>query len=434
MIGLTVEEVDIFQYVDCPFVINVQLTDLVTNQVKLGEILPTVKVLLAYEGNASTEQRCLEHHPHLIEVIHNVGIQANGKAQIWVKLKGLSMNHDNQRFVVYLEAYRPQGERTIICAITNPFTAVRYKLIISEANSSPYVWYKDEGAKDKCIKVLIKLVDAQKALVKSRRVPLAASLIYSSGQAVQPSSVLSIFHEKDKGLQIGSTGTEIIRFRVNEVSRNHRKQMFHLLVTPDTREDPEARDISPATSIAFEVKSKRTVLERRDNSVFEDSSEDTPILPMKRSRGMENNQIPHVGPILTGNTVSLLSAPSLPNSSSSSSSSLSPYNTPRMALLELRRWVTMAQGLLAQSNEQEARTASDLYLQRVLPHLRYLDYFVDLQEESTALQGELLFALSNRRQNFDQQMRALLPTLSQTNQSDNPVVEEQEVLETHSHE
>lgn len=149
MIGLTVEEVDIFQYVDCPFVINVQLTDLVTNQVKLGEILPTVKVLLAYEGNASTEQRCLEHHPHLIEVIHNVGIQANGKAQIWVKLKGLSMNHDNQRFVIYLEAYRPQGERTIICAITNPFTAVRYKLIISEANSSPYVWYKDEGAKDK---------------------------------------------------------------------------------------------------------------------------------------------------------------------------------------------------------------------------------------------------------------------------------------------
>lgn len=276
---------------------------------------------------------------------------------------------------------------------------------------------------------MIKLVDAERSLVKSRRVPLAASLIYSSGQAVQPSSVLSIFHEKDKGLHIGSTGTEIIRFRVNEVSRNHRKQMFHLLVTPDIREDPEARDISPATSIAFEVKSKRTVLERRDNTAFEDSSEDTPFLPMKRSRGIANDQSVHVGPILTGNTLSLLPTSSLPNSSSS----LSPYSTPRMALLELRRWATMAQGLLVQSNEQEARTASDLYLQRVLPHLRYLDNFVDLQEESTALQGELLFALSNRRQNFDQQMRALLPTLSQINQPDNPVVEEQEVLETHSH-
>lgn len=139
MIGLSVEELDIYQFVDSTFVINAQLIDLSSNLVHKGET-SFVKVLLAFEGNASAECRCKEHHPNLIEVVHNTGIQPDGKAQIWVKLKDVSANHADQRFVIYLETYRPVGENNIIAAITNPFSSVRYKLMISETNISPFIW------------------------------------------------------------------------------------------------------------------------------------------------------------------------------------------------------------------------------------------------------------------------------------------------------
>eukprot|EP01031_Cornospumella_fuschlensis_P050808 gene50808-62141_t len=198
----------------------------------------------------------------------------DGTAQIWLKVKDVSMNHGNQRFVIYLEAYRPHGEtNNILVAVTNPFTCIRHKLVVSEANNAPYVWYKDEGAKDKAIKVLVKLVDASRAVVSTRVVPLSVSLIYSSGQPVQPSSVLTVFHDRDRPLVITQRGSEIVRFRVNEVSRNHRKQMFHLLVAPDINADPSVGDVSPATSVAFEVKSKRTSDARRRGEVGEDLDE-----------------------------------------------------------------------------------------------------------------------------------------------------------------
>ncbi|RYG66634.1 hypothetical protein EON64_09315 [archaeon] len=217
MIGLTVEEVDIFQFVDTAFAVSVQLTDLTTFQPKTGET-SGLKVLLAFEGNASAEQRCKEHHPSLLEVISNSGITVDGTAQIWLKVKDVSMHHDNQRFVIYLEAYRPQGEtNNILVAVTNPFTCIRHKLVVSEANNVPYTWYKDEGAKDKAIKVLVKLVDASRAVVTTRFVPLSISLIYSSGQPVHPSSVLTVFQEKERPPAIAQRGSEIVRFRVNEV-------------------------------------------------------------------------------------------------------------------------------------------------------------------------------------------------------------------------
>jgi hypothetical protein len=263
-VSLEIEEIEKYQFVDFPIVICVNLVDTSTNLRKLGET-SNVKVLLAFEGNASVEHRCREHHPNLLEVISNTGIQEDGTAKIEIKIKDVSMNHDNQRFVVYLEAYRPHGDNNIICAISNPITCVRHKLVLSEAYSSPYIWYKDEGAKDKCIRILVKLIDSNKNLVKDRSIILLPSLIYSSGLAVQPSNVLNLFHDREKPFMIGHNGTDVIRFRVNEVSRNHRKQLFHLLITPDLASNPSAADISPAISLAFEVKSKRTSDAKREN-------------------------------------------------------------------------------------------------------------------------------------------------------------------------
>jgi hypothetical protein len=254
---LEIEEIEKYQFVDVPILITANLIDTALGQRKCGET-SNVKVLLAFEGNASVEHRCREHHPNLLEVISNSGIQEDGTAKIEIRIKDVSMNHDNQKFVVYLEAYRPHGENNIICALSNPITCVRHKLVLSEAYTAPYIWYKDEGAKDKCIRILVKLIDSNKQLVKDRNVVLIPNLIYSSGLSVQPATVLNLFHDRDKPFMIGHNGSDVIRFRVNEVSRNHRKQLFHLLVQPDLISNPSLADISPAISLAFEVKSKRT--------------------------------------------------------------------------------------------------------------------------------------------------------------------------------
>lgn len=271
-IGLTVEEIGPFQFVDSPIPVNVQLTDLAANSIKTGETL-FLKVLLSFEASASQERNCLEHHPNLLEVIQNDGISQDGKAQILVKVKDPSRQHGNQRFVLHIEGYRPQGDVNVIAAVTSPFTVIRHKILIFETHNEPYTWFKDEGSKDKCIKVIAKLVDNKKNQVTSREVPLTVSLIYSSGQPVPP-SVLTVFRESDKPVCIGSNGATLIRFRVNEVSRNHRKQMFHLLVAPDTLLRPDVGDISPATSVAFEVKSKRSTEARREPMAGNDDSSD----------------------------------------------------------------------------------------------------------------------------------------------------------------
>ena len=269
-VGLEIEEVEAYQFADVPFTIHAYFKDLSTAQIRTGET-SNLKVLLAFEGNASSEFRCKEHHPNLLEVVSNTGIKEDGRATIVLKIKDVSMNHENKRFVVYLEGYRPHGNNNIIAAITNPITTIKHKLVLTEAYSAPYIWYKDEGAKDKSIKVVVKLIDAEQNVVTDRNIPLTVNLIYTSGQIVTPSTVLTIFHDREsKQLYVGNTGTETIRFRVNEVSRNHRKQLFHLSVAPT---DTTLADISPATSIAFEVKSKRSSDARREQAAKADGEE-----------------------------------------------------------------------------------------------------------------------------------------------------------------
>ena len=314
--------------------ITANLVDASTNQLKLGEI-SNVKVLLTFEGNASVEHRCREHHPNLLEVVSNTGIKEDGIAKIEVKIKDVSMNHENQKFVVYLEAYRPHGDSNIICAISNPITCVRHKLVLSEAYNSPYIWYKDEGAKDKCIRILVKLMDANKNLVKDRSVVLVPTLIYSSGLPVQPVNVLNLFHDREKPFMVNHNGTEVIRFRVNEVSRNHRKQLFHLLIAPDLTANPSAADISPAISLAFEVKSKRTSESKKEQMLSrneEDSDEDfsaPPAAPVAAAAAAAAT-----APLLSLRSTSSETPPvALPSESSSSSSLLNNLSATKLSSL-----------------------------------------------------------------------------------------------------
>ena len=45
--------------------------------------------------------------------------------------------------------------------------------------------------------------------------------------------------------------------RINDVSKNHQRQRFRILVAPDTAQDPLLHDISSDSTPPVEVKSKR---------------------------------------------------------------------------------------------------------------------------------------------------------------------------------
>jgi hypothetical protein len=372
-VRLDVEAIDIYQFANTPFMIRASLRDTQTNLLVTGE--PSrLRLLLAFEGLASSEQHCTEHHPSLLEEISNSGVDENGQARVVVKIKDTSAKQDQKRFVVYLETYRALGSVNIVSAVTNPIVTVDYKLVLKESFTSPYVWYKDEGTKEKCISVVVKLINAKGELVTNKIVPLMVTLVYGSGQLVQPFSVLKVFQESP--LIISDTGSQIIDFRVNEVSRNHRKQMFHLFVAARTNEDPSIQDISPATSIAFEVKSKRPQDVRKDTAAHDS----TVLGPKEVSHAATRSLADSVASTTSSSTIHKDTAIDLLDISTAATNDEVSFDPPFKALFSLADWTKAAAQLLANVNRQqineELKSSVDHLLDKYVIFVLLLQYVV----------------------------------------------------------
>ena len=65
------------------------------------------------------------------------------------------MNHENKKFLILFEV----DHTSIIVnpVMSLPMFIVRYKLVIIEDKKTSYVWYKDEGGRDKCIDLIVEL-------------------------------------------------------------------------------------------------------------------------------------------------------------------------------------------------------------------------------------------------------------------------------------
>lgn len=81
-------------------------------------------------------------------------------------------------------------------------------------------------------------------------------LIYDNGEVVSKQDFLHI--QSDSVLCIQNTGKTTLKLRINDVSKNHQRQLFKILVSPDTSSSPLLLDISSDQSSSIEVKSKRT--------------------------------------------------------------------------------------------------------------------------------------------------------------------------------
>ena len=192
-------------------------------------------------------------------------------------------------------------------AVTSAITIVRHKILITSCNNEASshginsnhsssgsgkdwnsVWYKDEGGRDKCMEIVVGVYDRQHVAV-FEAIPMLLTLCYASSNQqslkhptlassphlpipVTNQDILNVLSPKSNELFVldCATGTMKIRFRVEDVSKNHQGQDFCLQIAaaPDNgvyhylkNYDPTM--IAPAVSLSVNVRSKRNKRQRQ---------------------------------------------------------------------------------------------------------------------------------------------------------------------------
>ena len=105
----------------------------------------------------------------------------------------------------------------------------KFQLRLVEEYDSPFVWYKDEGGKDKHIEIKVFLEDMDGNIVKNIKLPIDTTLYYATGRDTFR-HLLSLL--PDTNLNIDEEKPAIIKFRINEVSTRHQGNNFKLLISP----------------------------------------------------------------------------------------------------------------------------------------------------------------------------------------------------------
>jgi len=187
----------------------------------------------------------------------------DGTRILRLTINDLSMNHDNKKFVLQVFGFMTNGAY-VQAATSTGMLVIRHRLSIKGKDQLPGFWYKDEGGRENCIEMCINLLDANETNVLNKRVQLRLTLFYESGLLVPRQDILKLNH--DSKIFIDGNGSAVIKFRIDEVSRNHQKQRFCIQVSPDTSQYPMASDVSPDVSHPIEVRSKRNNTRTRDTT------------------------------------------------------------------------------------------------------------------------------------------------------------------------
>ena len=161
-----------------------------------------------------------------------------------------------------------QAIKGIPAVSTNTIHAVNYKIRITMEEEWENVWYKDEGGRDKCMEVYAGIYDKNDQLRTGEQIPLHLALCYTpeGGEAAQVSNqeILRILGTA-KIVVDKSTGKARIRFRVEDVSKNHQGQDFQLKVSPKPK-SKGFKDVAPGYALSVSVRSKRNKRARNSSS------------------------------------------------------------------------------------------------------------------------------------------------------------------------
>lgn len=197
-------------------------------------------------------------------------IAKNGACACRARVTGPSLDHENRSFLLRASA-TVDGVR--VEAWSTPMRVMRYRLEIEgggtldadepakrSSKGEAAIWYKDEGGREKCIELVVRLYDGRGALVTGRSARLKCVLRYAeTGIPVTDQKVLKVWAE---GSGVGALATPLeirrgvckIRARIEDVSKNHQGQSFRIEVAPDAAASPTDCDVAPAVTKAVAVR------------------------------------------------------------------------------------------------------------------------------------------------------------------------------------
>jgi hypothetical protein len=192
-----------------------------------------------------------------------------------------------------------QAIKGIPSVSTNTIHAVNDKIRITMEEEWENVWYKDEGGRDKCMEVYAGIYDKDDQLRTGEQIPLHLALCYNTegGEAAQVSNqeILRILGTS-KIVVDKSTGKARIRFRIEDVSKNHQGQDFQLKVSPEPK-SKGFKDVAPGYAPSVSVRSKRNKRTRNSSSGGSigrgASTERRPSPDPGRARNMFDVPAPH---------------------------------------------------------------------------------------------------------------------------------------------
>lgn len=207
----------------------------------------------------------------------------DGFATIPLTLTAPSSHYGNSDFCVEFSVLNTE-DHPIPPVFTDRMYIVNRRLIIDD--SLPDIFHNQRGGKNSCIELHISLRDHANEIVRGQTVPVKAILLYDKSfrEVIDQSILVSL----DNRMSIGPSGEAVLKFRIEEVSRNHQKQLFIIKIVPDTTAFPRNSDIGPDTTTPIYVKSrptrKKAHLLGRENGDNDDDSDDDMEHKIKMAR------------------------------------------------------------------------------------------------------------------------------------------------------
>jgi len=252
-----------------------------------------------YEGLGTTS--------NALEIIGLPKIVSGGSSNLTLRVReGEFELYQNRQFIVVVGLV---GHPEIPRVRSMPIKFVKYKLSVTIMSGTEEggLWYKDQGGRDKAITLNLeaRYKDGdgnEKPWVPPDAIPLECKLMYNNGTEVSNKSLLRISPECSRAIS-PEDGRGDIKFRIEDVSKNHQKMLFCVHVSPDYKMKNGAfTNIAPVTSQPVNVKSKVSKRPKQAGTKMEhavgvsglsaNNSVYNPIAPSPDNY-MGSSQVPH---------------------------------------------------------------------------------------------------------------------------------------------
>lgn len=224
------------------FSLTILLLNTANSQLKADVDVP-IEVSLIANG-----RECLEG---TLKLLSPVDVKC-GKCVLSLKITETSLSLGADQLELQIKCRVASQELSAF----QPIMCYKHRLKITNSGNIPSIFFKDDIGKDKFIDICLALVDGDDQIV-GRQIRLKANLIYAAPNEIEVARQDILILMPGTQLTVDQSGTAFIRFRINDVSKNHQQQSFQLLISPDTVSSPIDIDIEPITTTPINVKSKR---------------------------------------------------------------------------------------------------------------------------------------------------------------------------------